>query len=175
MIERDTYISRNFILVLLLMFLVGLLTKCASGPDTKISGEEIQALVPEFNVKLTNVYLTDLNPWYTRAMTRLWYWDTKALVEAQCNLLTGNIVYDRKLWNLATPTERRITLLHELGHCILWRIHKTGKLNLICDYSLMDVDSVTEACFLNHEEHYLKELLNPKDETLQTPYIEKEN
>ena len=44
-------------------------------------------------------------------------------VIGRCNYLSANIDIDPVFWHEATEYERKALIFHELGHCLLWRLH----------------------------------------------------
>ena len=81
---------------------------------------------------------------------------------AQCELGSGTprIVVDRKYWEGYNEDERRMIMLHELGHCVLFRMHKEDEFDDGTPYSLMNPLLFDESLYLSSQEHYLHELFH---------------
>jgi hypothetical protein len=74
-----------------------------------------------------------------------------------------DIEISRVEWNKATPDEQEATILHELGHCQLWRAHKTDKTtcpgeNYEAPVSLM-YPIIAGDCYSKNKQWYWNELL----------------
>lgn len=126
------------------------LTGCISGSyREEIPRELVQKLVPEFDASEFDFYLVDLLPETT---------------EAVCDPFYDRVFYNRKHWQESSELQRRITLLHEYGHCKLNRGHRNKLFQdrWQCPKSIMHFQAVTDECFLQNPQYYLEELVYPE-------------
>lgn len=146
--------------LLILLLLIG----CTTGPEHPLPRSRVVELVPEFPTEDISVTLTGLNPDWSAFLVKLWYWDQHTRIDGMCNILTKSIYLDREIWATSSEAERRVTLLHELGHCLFNRLfHTSGDLQDDgCVNSLMSIDVVDEVCYIRHEAYYLDELQFPE-------------
>ena len=68
-------------------------------------------------------------------------------------LVPPQVHINRRLWREIEPPCREIYLFHELGHCVLHRLHARGN-----RLSLMRWNTVSCADYLKRRETYLREL-----------------
>ena len=83
-------------------------------------------------------------------------WNTMGI----CNYDTEEIRIDLHWWNeIGNPLYKESLILHELGHCVLFRDHRNGKLKDGCPISLMSEHIVSYKCARKYRDYYIKELM----------------
>lgn len=91
---------------------------------------------------------------------------TNEQIEGQCNtgfLETPTILIQEDYWNTATEDEKTILMYHELGHCVLGRVHDnnlTGDIFDIHPISIMNWQTVSWQNFEEYKGKYLQELFS---------------
>lgn len=76
-----------------------------------------------------------------------------------CNYLTNTITISKAFWDISSPIRRKSLILHELGHCVLFRGHTDGLLGgSDCPKSLMHREVVGEFCLSYYWKLYEEEL-----------------
>lgn len=123
------------------------LTGC--GPKIQVSGFE--KYVDKFervgNIKIIELviqfdYLEDSYAYCDSA--QLFSWNT--------------ITIDKETWDLFGETEREMIIFHEMGHCVLNRIHEFDLMG-DCPKSLMiPFNDMPKKCYVEMEPYYLTEL-----------------
>ncbi len=75
---------------------------------------------------------------------------------------TPTVVIDTQFWAKADDTLREQVVFHELGHCILQRIHVAGSRadNIDAPVSLMHSGVFSEAVYVKYRADYIKELFH---------------
>lgn len=85
-----------------------------------------------------------------------------------CDIPTKTVMIFRTWFKNMTPLERKYLLYHELGHCLLLRMHSLKRITDMsqCYGSIMYPDAANY-CFNIFEENYIQELFtNPDQEQL---------
>jgi len=83
--------------------------------------------------------------------------DNKWII-GECNYLTGNVDIDPIFWHNSSEIERRGLVYHELGHCVLWKIHTKGVYSDGCSKSLMSPSLPESFCLRRYWSQYKEEL-----------------
>jgi hypothetical protein len=81
------------------------------------------------------------------------------------------VTFDTEFWNKATETQRELLVHHELGHCVLYRVHLSTKLPDGRYTSIMYPSIMPDRIYLDNYTYYQQELYtsgaldtNPEDE-----------
>lgn len=85
-------------------------------------------------------------------------------VIGQCSLPSQVITLDINFWNQATDEQRELVVLHELGHCVLFRAHLTAwQPNSNFFTSIMAAYIMNDYQFTDQHDYYINELANTKN------------
>jgi hypothetical protein len=68
------------------------------------------------------------------------------------------VTFSPTFWNSASETQRELLAHHELGHCVLYRPHKTSLLSSGAYASIMYPIILASSTYLGNQEYYLNEL-----------------
>ncbi len=68
------------------------------------------------------------------------------------------VTLDPDFWNVVSDTQKRLLMHHELGHCILYRPHRSTFLTTGREASIMYPIILSSATYAANEEYYLNEL-----------------
>ncbi len=74
------------------------------------------------------------------------------------------VTFEPNFWNAASETQRELVVLHELGHCILYRGHLSTTLASGAYASIMYPVILSSATYLANQSHYLQELFGSSAE-----------
>lgn len=90
-------------------------------------------------------------------------WDeTGAVQVAQCEtgtaFATPHIRVNQNYWNRSNETTRQIMLFHEMGHCVLDRLHRSDHLASGAPASMMFPNLISPTAYQNNRTYYLQEL-----------------
>lgn len=79
---------------------------------------------------------------------------SNASAGATCYLGSGTprIAVDKEGWSQIHDSQRRQTLFHEMGHCVLNREHTTDRFEDNCPKSYMNASPVSWLCLQHHSE-----------------------
>ena len=72
------------------------------------------------------------------------------------------LIVSKSFWDTATPTERELVVLHELGHCALHREHLNNKDEFGRPVSIMYWQLFPTSTYNDRRDYYLKELFTKK-------------
>jgi hypothetical protein len=108
--------------------------------------------------------------------------DLESPVVGRCSLITKEIDIDRKFWKYSSYQRRMETLMHEIGHCVLYRYHTDTKDDIFHDFfidigifkaqndlwdgcpsSIMHPYEVGLYCFNKHYIYYIEEFFGRAD------------
>ena len=78
----------------------------------------------------------------------------------QASNMTGKVTLDQNFWSSASEDERQELLDHELGHCILNRVHRTDFLPNGVPASIMNPYLFNPAIIKANSQYYYNELVN---------------
>lgn len=88
--------------------------------------------------------------------------ELKEGIAGTCWILNRKIIIDKDVWDRSDFYSRKELLYHELGHCVLLRMHNNSTFQNGCPKSIMyDTMFSTEQlrCYINNESYYIEELL----------------
>lgn len=68
------------------------------------------------------------------------------------------VTFDPGFWNPGSETQRELLVHHELGHCVLYRAHKTDLLPSGAYASIMYPVIMSSSTYLNNYDYYQQEL-----------------
>lgn len=80
-----------------------------------------------------------------------------------CEIVTGQtpvITINKKRWNLLEEVDREILLFHEMGHCVLKRLHHNELSRRGAPQSMMHAYALDRYTYLLNESYYLEELFS---------------
>jgi hypothetical protein len=79
------------------------------------------------------------------------------------------VIIDSIIWKQSTETRKKMLIYHELGHCLLYRLHD-DKIEERSGYpqSIMNTYLFNEAIFKYYEKDYIDELFGVKNEAITT-------
>lgn len=80
------------------------------------------------------------------------------------------VTLDPDFWNRVSETQRELLAHHELGHCILYRGHRTSRLSSGAYASIMYPTIMSSATYLGNYAYYQEELFSLSASTL-TEYV----
>jgi hypothetical protein len=77
-----------------------------------------------------------------------------------CETGTGlrRVTFDPDFWNSVSETQRELLAHHELGHCVLYRPHRTSTLSSGAYASVMYPIIMSSSTYTNNYNYYLNEL-----------------
>lgn len=77
------------------------------------------------------------------------------------------ILVNRKVWNGLEEDTKLFLLYHELGHCLLLKMHEDdGQLDDGCKSTLMYPKLQYGGCFSRHKAYYINKLINNANQTV---------
>jgi len=68
------------------------------------------------------------------------------------------VTLDPDFWNNVSNTQKELLMHHELGHCILYRAHRTSLLSSGAEASIMYPIIMASSTYLNDYNYYQNEL-----------------
>lgn len=90
---------------------------------------------------------------------------SNALERAYCDLVDGEpptVVVNTKVWQELDAASRESLMFHELGHCILKRIHISERSSLGTPVSVMNPYAIDSETYEKHRDGYVAELFTGK-------------
>lgn len=79
-----------------------------------------------------------------------------------CYFFTRTVLLDKDYWETLNVFQKKTLLYHELGHCVLYKMHNNEILKDGCPKSLMlerMFSSDQMSCYINRQDYYLQELI----------------
>jgi len=148
----------NKILKYSLIFLLGIVSyQCAFLESLK---------PPQIIIQIIEKFIRDSKGEFTyeqiTAIKFNFYYETDGAIIAVCKYPTlvspAVIELDFNVWEIQSDIERKATIYHELGHCLLHEGHRDSYFKDHCPTSLMNTYSTTEGCLKKYWKYYVKEL-----------------
>lgn len=126
---------------------------CSSKPkatlsfDTTSSSKKVLSLLKSFNISTkTPILFKKLDKKYAAICKK---YDSKKL----------NIIHiNEKVWNTLTKYQKKLVLVHEIGHCDKDLNHIKNLLPDGCPSSIMFPSIFSSNCFKKYEKKYVKEV-----------------
>lgn len=137
----------------ILYILLFLIASCSSKPkllinvDNEESNAIIQYELKKMNIKnKTPIKFSKVN-------------DKYVAICKQYKVTSLNVVYiNKKIWETLSQAQKKLTLLHELGHCDKDLEHNNSLQKDGCPVSIMHSKLFSSDCFIKHEKIYLKQV-----------------
>lgn len=137
----------------ILYILLFLVISCSSKPkisvnvDNRKSNSIIKSELKKMNIKnKTPIEFSKVN-------------DKYVAICKQYKVSSLNVVYiNKKIWNTLSQAQKKLTLLHELGHCDKNLEHDNSLQKDGCPVSIMHSKLFSSNCFIKHEKTYLKQV-----------------
>jgi hypothetical protein len=117
--------------------------------DAKIQGVDV---VPELTSPQLEIQIAKLDAYGSSVI---------GLCETGPNL--RRVTFDPDFWNGVSETQREILAHHELGHCMLYRPHRTDLLSAGVPASIMYPSIFASTTYLNNLSYYQQELFSQSD------------
>jgi hypothetical protein len=73
---------------------------------------------------------------------------------------TPTIYINNISWYINSETNRKVTMFHELGHCVLFRVHTLTYVSPGVTTSIMYPDILDDNMYLNNWDYYMKEMFD---------------
>lgn len=70
------------------------------------------------------------------------------------------IEIDPVFWNTIPLNQQTVLIFHELGHCVLNRLHNWNRMADGCPASIMQISNFGDPCYMLHKAEYISELPN---------------
>ena len=112
--------------------------------DAKIQGVDV---VPELTSPQLEIQIAKLDSYGSSVI---------GLCETGTNL--RRVTFDPDFWNSVSETQRELLAHHELGHCMLYRPHRTTVLTSGAPASIMYPSIFASSTYLNNYDYYQQEL-----------------
>lgn len=139
---------------LLLLSLFALSHAHAETPVQEYVNRFNQAMNRHVGAKLSDKYLSRLQ-FRVKHMAGLD--DAKCMALDNVCSESRMIILDSYMWSIATDLYKEMVMFHELGHCILFRLHdermRDGR-----PMSMMTRERLTQSVYLAHRNEYHREL-----------------
>ena len=112
--------------------------------DAKVQGIDV---VPELTSPQLEIQIASLNAWGSSVI-------------GLCQTGSGvrKVTFDPDFWNSVSETQREQLAHHELGHCMLYRGHRTAVLSTGKPASLMYPSIFSSSTYMAGYDYYLSEL-----------------
>lgn len=112
--------------------------------DAKIQGVDV---VPEFSNPKLEIRIASLDSYGSSVI-------------GLCETGSGRrrVTFDPDFWDSVSETSRELLAHHELGHCILYRPHRSGTLSSGAYSSIMNPIIMSSSTYLNNYDYYQEEL-----------------
>ena len=78
-----------------------------------------------------------------------------------CFIFEATVGISRTYWNSLNKVDKKILINHELGHCVLGRVHENKEAEDDLS-SIMSAELIEGAEYLEHQDYYDNELFNPE-------------
>ena len=114
--------------------------------DAKLLGKDV---TPEMSSPMLQIRLASLDSYGSSVI---------GLCETSSNL--RRVTFDPDFWNSVSETQRELLVHHELGHCVLYRGHRTAVLSSGNYASLMYPIIMRSSTYLDNYAYYQDELFN---------------
>ncbi len=112
--------------------------------DAKAQGVDV---VPELTSPQLEIQIAKLDSYGSSVI---------GLCETGTNL--RRVTFDPDFWNVVSETQRELLAHHELGHCMLYRGHRTTVLTSGVPASIMYPSIFSNSTYLNNYDYYQQEL-----------------
>jgi hypothetical protein len=145
-----------------------------TGQVTPTIDDEFSPFVEEFEERwghqLTSVSI-QFTPFLGTTQSEETGTDVFRLALCQKELVPGLILVARDRWVKLTPVQKRIIILHEIGHCVFWSEHDSNLVTKDFNYTKLKVYKDTgcatsimhplmnEVCWYGNEEYYWSEFM----------------
>jgi len=114
--------------------------------DAKLQGKDVR---PEMSGPKLQIRVQSLDSYGSSVI---------GLCETSSNL--RRVTFDPDFWNNVSETQRELLAHHELGHCVLYRGHRTAVLSSGIYASLMYPIIMKSSTYQNNYDYYQDELFN---------------
>lgn len=119
----------------------------------------VRIFVQEASKRGVEVSVDDLNVNFSDQI------EVKGTPDAIGACYTGGDISQVKIlsssWEFSDEIEREALMSHELGHCVLFRLHCNALNSKKRPYSLMHSNSIVDQYFKEYRTYYYDELFNP--------------
>jgi hypothetical protein len=85
-------------------------------------------------------------------------WGASVIGLCQTSGSLRRVTFDPDFWNSVSETQRELLAHHELGHCVLYRGHRTAKLSSGAYASIMYPIIMASSTYTNNYDYYQEEL-----------------